>query len=184
MFPAIPLVLAVSGLLGFGGPPGMPRCSPNRSAQPALQPLAQPTTITGASSSPLSVSFNLNDPDAAPVTGSGSVGWNIVSGFASSTWTLGINSTGVSFTNCGEIPPGAVTAQCSSVGTQGSASGSCTGSAVTLTSSPQRIAGGTQKNGTGAYNVNVKFSITDAWKYIGHTTTSCTLGITYTITAN
>jgi hypothetical protein len=181
MLLTVALAMVVSGPPGFVGPHGGASRFPLPPAQAAIEPLAS-TSITGASSSPATVNFTLTDPDAAQVTGAGSVLWTTSKGNLGRAWNVGISSSSIAFTNCAEIPLSAVAVQCSSV--SGGSGGVCNASTLTLTASTQQIANGFEQSGTASYAVNVRFSIEDAWKYKGHTATSCTLNVTYTITAN
>jgi energy-coupling factor transporter transmembrane protein EcfT len=141
------------------------------------------TTIPVKSTAPATVFLDLPNPALAPVTAAGSVTWTTSGGFLLNTWNVQISSTAAAtlFTNCPEIPISAVTVTCTSV--TGGLGGTC-GAVATLTTVPQQIANGLESVGAYSSTVNVTFAITDAWKYKGHTTTPCTLNVTYTITAN
>lgn len=176
------IAIAVSGLLCITGQPALAvsPASQQQLAPAAPRPMA--TAITAKSVSPSTISFTLADPDAAAVTGAGSVTWTTTGGGPAGAWTVGVSSTNSSFTNCSEIPLSAVTAKCTSV--TGGTAGACNASSLGLTGTAQQIASGKESPGTANYTVNVTFSITDAWKYKGHTSPLCTLSVTYTLTAN
>jgi hypothetical protein len=167
-------ILAASSLFGFAGQAKPAAGNPQRVV---FKPAA--TGISTLSTSPVTVNFSLTNPDGAAVTGTGSVTWHTTGGNTGSTWTLGVSTAAGSFTGCTEIPPSAVTAACSSVTTS---NGTCNGAAPALGLTPTTIASGLEGNGNTTYTVSVQFSVTDAWKYKGHTT-ACTLNVTYTITA-
>jgi hypothetical protein len=149
--------------------------------RPQVVTTLNPLTVTaGATASPSTINFTLSDPDAAAVTGTGTVQWQTIQGKNAKTWTLGVSSTGGS---CGDVPLTAVTAQCTSVTVPGGSSETCSASKVTLTGAAQQIASGRETATINQnYSVGVTFSIQDAWAYKGHTTTPCTIPITYTIT--
>jgi hypothetical protein len=167
-------ILAATSLFGFAGQAKPAAGNPQRVV---FRPAA--TNITSLSTLPTTVNFALTNPDGAPVTGAGSVTWHTTGGSTSSTWTLGVSTAAGSFTGCTEIPPGAVTASCSSVSV---GTGTCNGAAPALGLTATTIASGNEGSGNTTYTVNVQFAITDAWKYKGHTS-ACTLNVTYTITA-
>lgn len=168
-------LIALSGLVGQEAKVQ----SAPRSTQAIVLPLA--SSISNTSVSPGTVSFTLSDPDAAAVSGTGSVSWRVSGGATASTWNVGVSAAAGSFTGCTEVPVTAATARCTSI--TGGTGGTCSGSTVTLGSLPVQVASGNESTAVTNYTVNMSFAITDAWKYKGHTS-PCTLSVTYMITAN
>jgi hypothetical protein len=142
------------------------------------------TSITGPTISPAAITFTSPDPDVTPASGSSTatVQW-IMSGNSSGAWSITVQSISSSLANCPAVPVSAITLQCSSATASGSGfpRASCTAAALTLSTTPQTIATGTREGNPGTINVAVAFTFTDAWKYPA--SSSCTLQITYTVTA-
>jgi hypothetical protein len=139
------------------------------------------TGLGTVSASPSTISFTSTNPDAGSVSGSASstVSWNTSSGSSSSTWNLKVQAAASSFTGCATVPTSAVTVTCSSV--SGGSSGACE-SAVALSTTGQKVATGKESTSTSApYSVTLNFTLTDSWEYIANS--SCTLSLTYTVTA-
>jgi len=169
------------GLAAIGGFAGLGAQAPSALRNPpaTVRPLA--SAITATSTTPTTISFTLSDPDAAAATGTGTVHWTITGGSAARTWNVAVSVAPSSFIGCTEVPVTAATAQCTTV--TGGTAGVCNSSAVTLGATATQVASGTEATGTALYSVGLTYSISDAWKYKGHTT-ACTLTVTYKITAN
>ena len=146
-------------------------------------PMAGAATVGTVTASPATISFTATDPDLGAVSGNsaGIVHWTTTNGSGSSTWNLSVRSTASSFANCGTAPASAVTVQCGSV--TGGTGGSCK-PGFKLTTSNQVIASGNESTGANAnYWTSVTFTFTDSWSYIARQTPSCSLSLTYTVTA-
>jgi hypothetical protein len=142
------------------------------------------TSIAGPTISPAAITFASPDPDVTPASGSSTatVQW-IMSGNAAGAWSVTVQSVSSSLANCPAVPVSAVTLQCTTATVSGSGTprASCNAAALTLSTSPQTIASGTREGNPGTINVTVSFKFTDAWKYPA--SSSCSLQITYTVTA-
>jgi hypothetical protein len=162
--------------------PAAERTSRRPAAAAALLNVVKPLAfaITGTVMAvPSTITFTSPDPDVTPVNGNttATISWSM-NGILN-TWTLSVNAAASSFTSCPLVPVSAVKVQCSSAtpGLLGSAN--CAGGTLTLSTSPQTIASGTQGL-SGTTTVTVMFTFTDAWKYPANS--SCSLSLTYTAT--
>ena len=139
------------------------------------------TTISNTTITPASITFSATDPTNRPVVSGSSaavVSWTTTGSFFG-TWNLAVSAP-ASFTSCPTIPISAVTVSCGSV--TGGTGGACGGSSALSTAGVQ-MASGTQGLLLAAnYSVNLNFTLQDSWKYIA--SSSCSLTLTYTITAN
>lgn len=138
-------------------------------------------TVGTLTASPATISFTATDPDLGSVAGSAAstASWTTSSGSTTSAWNLQIQAAAASFTGCATVPMSAVTVTCGSV--TGGTSGACK-PAITLSTTAQQVATGNESASTNApYSVTLSFSLADSWKYIAKS--SCTLTLTYTVTA-
>ena len=145
--------------------------------------LPMATTLASITAIPSTISFTATDPDLLSVAGNSAatVSWLTSGGAAASTWTLKVQASAASFTNCATVPTSAVTVTCSSV--FGGSSGAC-GSGITLSTAAQQVASGKESTGTNKpYSVTLNFTLADSWSYIAKQAPSCTLSLTYTVTA-
>jgi hypothetical protein len=55
---------------------------------------------------------------------------------------------------------------------------------VTLSTSSQTVANGTEASGQTLYTVNLTFTLTDSWKYIAELSPQCSLSLTYNAVFN
>lgn len=143
-----------------------------------LQPLA--VTLSGASATPAAITFSATDPTGTPVvngSSAASVNWT-TNGSVFGAWTLKVSAP-AAFASCATVPASAVTVSCGSV--TGGFGGAC-GAATSLSTTPTQIASGNEGFNTVSYSVNLSFTLADSWKYIA--SSSCSLSVTYTITAN
>jgi hypothetical protein len=142
------------------------------------------TSITGPVISPSAITFNSPNPDVTPTAGSSmaNIQW-MMSGNPSGNWSVTVQAASSSLANCPAIPVSAISAQCVSATASGTGNpdASCSGSAFSLSTTPQTIASGTRQGNTGAINLAIAFTFTDAWKYPA--SSSCSIQITYTIKA-
>ena len=158
-------------------------------SHPSLAPRAAPQpklvlTISNMTATPGTISFQAIDPDlgAVPGTPAASVTWNAI-GLIPSSWTLTVQAPSASFSGCPSIPVSAVTVTCTGVSVGGNGSGTCSGS-VPLSTSPQKIAGGTEAFLSAGYAVNLSFTLTDSWKYVAQMSPLCSITVTYTANLN
>jgi hypothetical protein len=148
------------------------------SAGPIVPLLA---TVGTVSASPATITFTATDPDLGSVSGSGAstVSWTTSLGSTTSAWNLQVQAAAALFTGCGTVPTSAVTVTCGSV--TGGSSGACK-PAITLSTTAQQVATGNESTSTSApYSASLNFKLADSWKYIAKS--SCTLTLTYTVTA-
>lgn len=156
--------------------------TPTPRAPAAVPEKPMATSITSPKVNNSTITFTATDPDTNPsVAGSAgaTVSWNTTGGATTRTWTLTVNSSSSSFSACSTVPASAVTVSCTS--TTGGHSGAC-GAATTLSTTAAGIASGTEATGTASYSVALSFTLADNWKYIA--SSSCSLSVSYTITAN
>jgi len=150
---------------------------------PAERIFPMATTLGAVTASPATISFAATDPDLGPFTGSSSatVSWTTSGGAAGSTWTLKVQAAAATFASCATVPTSAVTAMCT--GVAGGTGGACTGgSGFALSTAGQQVASGKEATGIGkSYSVTINFTLADSWSYIAKS--SCTLSLTYTVTA-
>ena len=150
---------------------------------PASRVSPMATTLSAVTASPATISFTATDPDLGPFTGSSSatVSWTTSGGAAASTWTLKVQAAAATFASCATVPTSAVTAMCT--GVAGGTGGACTGgSGFALSTAGQQVASGKEATGAGkSYSVTINFTLADSWSYIAKS--SCTLSLTYTVTA-
>lgn len=143
-------------------------------------PLA--TTVPTASVTPAAITFSATDPDTTPVVnGSASavVAWTTKGGATARTWNVTAKAAATTFSSCSTVPVSAVTVTCASV--TGGHSGVCS-AATTLSTTATQVASGDEATGTASYSVTLSFTLADNWKYIA--SSSCSLSVSYTITAN
>lgn len=148
---------------------------------PANRILPMATSMSAVTASPATISFTATDPDLSPFAGNSAatISWTTSGGSTGSTWNLAVSAAAASFTNCATVPRSAVLVTCG--GITGGSSGAC-GGPLTLSGVPQQIASGKEASGAGKpYSVTLNFSLTDSWSYIAGS--SCTLSLTYTVTA-
>ena len=150
---------------------------------PAANPiLPMATTLSAISAVPATISFSLTDPTTTPSVAGNSaatVSWTTSGGAAASTWNLQVSAAAASFTNCATIPRSAVSVACG--GVTGGTAGAC-GGGFTLSGVGQQIASGKEvTGGNKPYSVTVNFTLADSWSYL--VGSSCSLSVTYTVTA-
>ena len=139
------------------------------------------TTMSAVTASPGTISFTATDPDLSPFPGNSAatISWTTSGGSTGNTWNLKVSAAAASFTNCATVPRSAVIVTCG--GITGGSAGVC-GGPLTLSGAAQQIASGKEASGTNkAYSVTLDFSLTDSWSYIAGS--SCTISLTYTVTA-
>jgi hypothetical protein len=150
-------------------------------APAAVNPKLSLTAITNASITPASITFSATDPSNVPVVGgsSGAVISFTTTGTLLGSWNLKVSAP-ANFSSCPTIPIGAATVSCSSV--TGGSGGACGGSSALSTAGVQMASGTEGLLVATNYTVNLNFTLQDSWKYIA--SSSCSLTLTYTITAN
>jgi hypothetical protein len=145
-----------------------------------VKPLA--TSInTAIAATPATVTFTATNPDSAP-TDSGSatvtLTWKTAGGATTRTWNVKASAP-AAFTSCATVPSSAVTATCTSV-TGGT--GSTCSAAGALSTAGVQIASGDEATGNASYTVKLTYTLADSWEYIA--SSSCSLTVTYLLTAN
>lgn len=171
MLTAAILLFSTLGPKGLLGP---------RLPQRAL--LAAPTCgPTALAVNPATVSFRAVDPDQPVVAGNAlaTVTWQGV-GQPPRPWHLSLQSDGVSFDNCSEIPATAVVVSCSNATVNGGGSAVC-GATAPLSHGSRIVASGQQSASNASYQVNLSFTLSDSWKYVAQTNPPCSLTLTYTV---
>lgn len=170
-------------------PAGLARAASLRPLQPAL---AMPRIVLGwfavsvssFTALPSPISIAASDPDTTPSPSvSGTLRWTQTGATTNRTWNVKVTAP-ASFPGCSTVPISAVTVTCDSVSatnTTGGWTGSCAG-AATLNTTGVTIASGNEGNSSSRnVTVNLHYALADSWKYIGG---SCSLNLTYTVTAN
>jgi hypothetical protein len=114
---------------------------------------------------PAAIRFTATDPDQGSVAGTP----------ATITWTV---SNG-----CGTVPASAIRVSCSSATVSGGFGNGACAAPFSLSNTPQLLASGRQGLFTNTHTVNVNFSFTDSWRYIASNGASCSLALTYSVTA-
>lgn len=148
------------------------------------------TSISSSSAAPVTIVFNANNPDTPTVSGSpaATVTFTTNNGAIGNTWQVQVQATAANFGSCpSSVLASQVRVACTSAtvsGGTGGGSGSC-GGAFVLSTGLQTVASGTEATGVGSsrptYTVTLGFTFTDSWSFIP---ASCTLGLSYFITAN
>jgi hypothetical protein len=172
----LPALLVLYGALSGAGAKNSPARTIGSSG------VSRKAIISGMSATPATVSFLATDPDLGAVTGTAStVTWSAVGGLLTNTWTLTVQAGVTSFSGCSTVPVSAVTVTCTSASATGilAGTGVCA-AAFPLSTSPHQIASGTEGSVSGAYTVNITFTLTDMWKYVAAVSPACTLTLTYT----
>jgi hypothetical protein len=140
--------------------------------------------VTNMTATPATISFQATDPDSPSVSGSspGSVTWK-ATGIIPASWSLTVQAPAATFPGCPTVPVSAVRVTCTGVTVTGGGNGSCSGP-VSLSTSAQNLAAGTEGLLNTTYTVNVTFTLTDSWKYIAQLSPQCSLSISYTANLN
>ena len=156
--------------------------TPARATPAIVRPQPKARNISGAAVTPATISFTATDPAGAPIvngSASATVSWNTAGNSGTPTWTLQVSAP-TTFTSCPTVPASAVIVTCASV--TGGTAGACS-SPTSLSPTPVQMAGGAEPgSGSNPYSVNLTFTLQDTWEYIA--SSSCSLSVTYTITAN
>lgn len=146
------------------------------------------TSISNTSAFPATITFSATDPEGIPTVGGSSnatITWRTTGGSNTSTWTLQVQSTAATFASCPSSPPATqVTVNCVSVTPPGAGggTGACAGSGG-LSTALRTVASGIESSGNNRnYTVVLSFTFSDSWSFIA--APSCTLGLSYLITAN
>jgi len=166
----------LAGLVTATGTQPPARISPVTGAP---RPMA--TSINTTSVTPATITFTAPNPISSPiVNGSASalVSWKTAGGSAARAWTLGVSAP-AAFGSCSTVPASAVKVTCGTV--TGGFAGACS-AASNLSTTSTKVAGGNEGTGSTSYSVSLSFTLSDSWSYIA--SSSCSLSVTYTITAN
>jgi hypothetical protein len=151
----------------------------SRPAKPRAIVLPAPSgQIVAMTATPGTISFSAANPDSPLVVGSApaNISWSL-NGHDKKTWTLSVQSSTATFTNCPRVPVSAVTVTCSGISVDGT-SQPC-GPAVSLSTSPLVIANGFEAAGGALYYVTLNFTLTDSWTYTAELNPKCALSLTY-----
>jgi hypothetical protein len=81
------------------------------------------------------------------------------------------------------VPLSAFRVTCNSLNLPPSATGSCVGSPITLSGTPQVVANGGQGSGTRNYQATLQVSFSDSWRYPGALSPACSVNLIYTLEA-
>jgi hypothetical protein len=160
----------------------------SRPVKPAPTPLAgNPAPFTSTSNlkaTPATITFTSTDPDAGAVSGSSTatVTWTVTGGATSRTWTLAVNASAASLTNCGEVPASAIKVTCATASVSGGAGTGACAAAFNLSNALQTVASGKEGNGTRGNTVTITYQFTDEWSYKAHVSPLCAATVTYTAT--
>ena len=141
-------------------------------------------SIINLSATPSTLTLTSSDPSATS-TKQATVSFTIKGSPKNKAWTVSVQSTSSSFTNCASVPASAVSVQCSNVGITGGGylgTGAC-GSSFPLSTSLTQLAGGLQGDADQNYTVLINYVLTDAWRYPGANSPTCSLTLNYTVFA-
>ncbi|MEI9971829.1 MAG: hypothetical protein WDO73_07110 [Ignavibacteriota bacterium] len=130
---------------------------------------------------PPTISFGATNPGTNPVvagSASANITWNVVSG--GNNWSLKVQASAPTLTNCPSVPVSAIKVSCSaaSVGSLGGTA-NCAAS-FPLSTTAAQVAGGAEGTFSYSYSVTVSFTLADSWKYVAETTPACSISLTYT----
>ncbi|HUK19154.1 MAG TPA: hypothetical protein VLW65_22185 [Bryobacteraceae bacterium] len=157
---------------------------PPRKLRPAANPSPMATANFTLTASPATITFTTtSNPGANPViagSATASLTWNALSIFDSNNWTLTIQATGATFTNCPFVPVSAVTVTCSTATVSGSGGTAKCSGAFPLSTTAKQVAGGVVGSVYSySYAVNINFTLADSWKYIAEQSPACSLSLSY-----
>ncbi len=140
------------------------------------------STITGRTITPGTITFTSPDPDTTPVNGSSSatIQWGMT-GNKNGNWTVTVQAPSSVMTGCPSVPISAIRFQCTSFNAETGGQGNCASGSFPLSTASQTVASGNREGTGGTNTATVVFTFTDAWKYPA--STSCSIQLTYTITA-
>jgi len=179
--------LSITMLLAAAGPPVAVRPvspKPPNGLRKAGATSGIPAADFAISATPAAITFSATNPDLAPIdsgNSTASVGWTLSGNPGTGPWNLTVQAGSPSFGNCPSVPASAITVSCASVHTHPAGSGTCS-PPFTLSTSAQAVAAGTTKNPTDTFTITLNFSLADSWKYIGETSPSCSLSLSYVAT--
>ena len=142
-------------------------------------------TILNLVASPSTLAFSSTNPSVTS-TRQATVTFTFTASPKDKPWTLSVASSASTFSNCGYLPVSAVSVQCSNVGITGTkylGTGACA-SNFNLSTTPTQVAGGLQGDGDQYYTILINYVLTDAWRYPGANSPSCSLSLDYTVFAS
>ena len=169
-------------------PAGLARAANLLPLQPVLAlpriALSYFVTVTTFTATPSPITIAASDPDTNPTpSASATLRWTQNSATTNRTWNVKVTAP-ASFPGCSTVPISAVTVTCDSASasnTNGGWTGTCAGPA-TLNTTGVTVASGNEGNSSSRnVTVNLHYTLADSWRYIGG---SCSLTLTYTVTAN
>jgi hypothetical protein len=133
---------------------------------------------------PAAIRFTATDPDQGAVAGTpATITWTVSGGSLFRTWSVSVYADRSTLNGCGTVPTSAIRVSCSSATVSGGFGNGACAAPFSLSGTPQLVASGRQGFFTNTYTVNVNFSFTDSWRYIASNGPSCSLTMTYSVTA-
>ena len=131
---------------------------------------------------PATITFSATNPGTIPVVaGSSSViaTWSALA--SGNNWSLTVQATTPTFTNCSTVPVSAVTVSCSAPSITGlGGSANCAAASPLSNTRAVTVASGSEGTISWSYSVTISFTLADSWSYIAETSPACTLSLTYT----
>ena len=146
----------------------------------SVQPQASTFNVTVT---PSVVTFQATDPDTSPAVAGSSpatVSWTY-NGSWFANWSLTVQAPSAIMTNCPGIPASAITVACNTA-SAGFLGGANCAAAFPLSTAPQVVASGTEGVLSSSYQVQISYTISDAWKRVAQLSPSCSLSLTYIAT--
>jgi hypothetical protein len=142
------------------------------------------TTTSALKATPATITFTAANPDNGSVSGSSTatVSWTVTGGANARTWTLSVENSASTLTNCSTVPASAVKVTCATAGVSGGAGTGACSAAFNLSNALQQVASGKEGTGTRTNTVTINYAFTDSWTYIAHTSPACTATLTYSVT--
>jgi predicted phage tail protein len=165
-----------------GPPPRSAKAPPIRFRTITVAPRATGSFTLNVS--PATIAFTATNPDSTPAvagSASASLTWSSNAGKGGATWTLTVQGSASSFTNCPGVPLSAVTVSCVSASADGAATATCNPPfplSTALAPAASGVIGASTKN----YSVTINYTLADSWKYIAQTSPSCSLSLSYIAT--
>ena len=131
---------------------------------------------------PATITFSATNPGTLPVVAGSSTAVATWSALASgNTWSLTVQATTPTFTNCSTVPVSAVTVSCSAPSVTGiGGSANCAAASPLSNTKAVTVASGSEGTLSWSYSVTLSFTLADKWSYIAETSPACTLSLTYT----
>ena len=156
-----------------------PPLAPVRKKTYAQQPSPDAGNFT-LTVSPATITFSATNPTSLPVvSGSSTAAASWTSLSSGNNWSLTVQATSTSFTNCPTVPVSAVTVTCSAASVTGLGGSAACAGAFPLSTGTQTVASGSEGILSWGYSVTITFTLADSWKYIAEMSPACTISLTY-----